>query len=82
MSRVSPVGQGVFDVVGCGINEHMIVVPSGALESSVFRNGAETLKLAITDSHGCTEGNTATSTHTHPLPTPSLSLFLLQFIFQ
>lgn len=47
-----PGGEGVFDVVGCGVDEDAALVPRSALHSDVLVDVAQTLQLAVADHDG------------------------------
>ena len=51
-----PRGQGVFDVVGGGVNEHSALVPGPALDADVLVDVAQTLQLPVADHDGCRGG--------------------------
>lgn len=48
-----PRGEGVFDVVGGGVDEDSTLVPGTTLHSDVFMNVAKTLQLTVADHDGC-----------------------------
>lgn len=50
--RCLPRGQGVFNVVGGGVDEDSTLVPGSTLHSDVLVNVAQTLQLAVAD-HDC-----------------------------
>lgn len=47
-----PRGEGVFDVVGGGVDEDSTLVPGSTLHSDVLMNVAQTLKLTVADHDG------------------------------
>ena len=49
-----PGGEGVFDVVGGGVDEHPALVPGAALHADVLVDVAQALQLAVADHDGCT----------------------------
>lgn len=48
-----PRGEGIFDVVGGGVDEDSALVPGPALHSDVLVNVAQTLQLTVADHNGC-----------------------------
>ena len=48
-----PGSEGVFDVVGGGVDEDSTLVPGSALHSDVLMNVAQTLQLTVADHDGC-----------------------------
>lgn len=52
MRRI-PRGQGVFNVVGGGVDEDSTLVPGSTLHSDVLVNVAQTLQLAVADHDRC-----------------------------
>lgn len=51
--RCVPRGQGVFNVVGGGVDEDATLVPGATLYSDVLVNVAQTLQLAVADHDRC-----------------------------
>lgn len=47
-----PRGEGVFNVVGGGVDEDSSLVPGSALHSDVLMNVAQTLQLTVADHDG------------------------------
>lgn len=47
-----PRGEGVFNVVGGGVDEDSALVPGPALHSDVLMNVAQTLQLTVADHDG------------------------------
>lgn len=52
MRRI-PRGQGVFNVVGGGVDEDSTLVPGSTLHSDVLVDVAQTLQLAVADHDRC-----------------------------
>lgn len=50
--RNIPRGQGVFNVVGGGVDEDSTLIPGSTLHSDVLVNVAQTLQLAVADHDG------------------------------
>lgn len=48
-----PRGEGVFDVVGGGVDEDAALVPGAALHTDVLVDVAEALQLTVADHDGC-----------------------------
>lgn len=47
-----PGGEGVFDVVGGGVDEDSTLVPGSTLHPDVLMNVAQTFQLAVADHDG------------------------------
>lgn len=47
-----PIGEGVFDVVGGGVDEHSSVLPTGALQAHVLIHSTQAVQLAVADGQG------------------------------
>lgn len=48
-----PSGDGIFDVVACGIDEDPALIPGPTLDANVLMNVTQSLQFAVTDDNGC-----------------------------
>ena len=69
-----PGGEGVFDVVGGGVDEHPTLVPGPALHPDVLVDVAQALQLAVADHDGCA-GDRGENTFDRSRATPCFVTF-------
>lgn len=48
-----PSGDGIFDVVACGIDKHPTLIPGPTLDTNVLMDVTQSIQLAVTDHNGC-----------------------------
>jgi len=46
-ARFLPIGESIFDVVACGINEHSAILPASTLQTHVLIDRAQALQLPV-----------------------------------